>query len=88
MKKKTWFLLSGISSILAVTCFITGLIVSTNLPSGVSYDVAKAYGNTSSEDFLRMLPNIMIAGCIGFLVIAATLLIVGLVQRRKEKEGK
>ena len=88
LKKKKWFLFSGISGVLAVLCFIVGLVASTNLPSGVSYDVAKAYGNTSSEDFLRMLPNIMIAACIVFLVIAVVLLIVGLVQKREGKEGR
>lgn len=88
MKTKRWFLFSGISAALAVISFITALIASTNLPSGVSYEVAKAYGNTSFEDFLFMLPNIMIAVCIVFLVIATMLLIVGLVQKRKGKEGR
>lgn len=83
MKKPKWFLFSGISGIMAVLCFVVGLIASYNLPNGVTYEVAKAYGNTFKEDFLRMLPNIMIAACIVFLVVTVVLLVIGLIQKKK-----
>ena len=53
MKKKKWFLFSGISGVLAALCFIVGLVASTNLPSGVSYDVAKSYDDSK---FIRLRP--------------------------------
>lgn len=83
MKTKRWFLFSGISAVLAVISFITALIASTNLPSGVSYEVAKAYGNTSFEDFLFMLPNIMLIVCFVFLLIAIAMLVIGIVKKKK-----
>ncbi|WP_040195619.1 hypothetical protein [Candidatus Soleaferrea massiliensis] len=83
MKKSKWFLGTAISGILAVVCFVVGTIASFNLPSGASYGVAKAYGDTSSEDFLRMLPNIMIIACGVFLVVAIVLLVIGLIQKKK-----
>ena len=88
MKWKKFFLSFGINGILAVICLVFGFISANWRPSTVVYEVAKAYGDTSKEDFLIMLPNIMIVACIIFLVIAAMSLIVGLVYRRKEKEGK
>ena len=87
MKKTRWFLFSGISGVLTLVCFIVGLIASNNVPSAVQYEVAKAYGNTSSEDFARMLPNIMIIACIVFLILAITMLVIGLVQKKNCQKG-
>lgn len=88
MKKIRWFLFSAISGVLTLICFIVGIIASNNLPSGVQYEVAKAYGNTSSEDFAFMLPNIMIIACIVFLVLAIITLVIGLVKKIKYQKFK
>lgn len=83
MKKSKLYLFSAFSGILAVVCFVVGTIASFNLPSGASYGVAKAYGDTSSEDFIRMLPNIMMIACVVLLVVAIVLLVIGLIQKKK-----
>ena len=83
MKKSKWFLGAGISGVLAVVCFVVGVIASFNQPSGASYGVAQAFGDTSGEDFIRMLPNIMIIACGILLVVAIVLLVVGLIKKKK-----
>ncbi len=85
MKKSKWFLGAGVSGILAVVCFVVGAIASFNQPSGASYGVAQAFGDTSGEDFIRMLPNIMMIACAIFLVVTIVLLVVGLIQKKKGK---
>lgn len=84
MKKSKFYLLSGISGVLAVICFIAGVIASYNQPSGAAYEVSKAYGDTAGEDFMIMLPNIMVAASGVFLVIAIALLVIGLIKKKKK----
>lgn len=82
MKKNKWFLCPAISGILAIICFIVAWVAANTQPSRVAYDVAKAYGDTSSEDFWIKLPDSMEVAVTCFLLIAVILLIVGVVQRK------
>ena len=83
LKKKKWFLLSGISGILAVICLVFGFISVNWKPSKVVYEVAEAFGNTAKEDFLIALPTIMLGACLVFLIASITLLVVGVIKNKK-----
>jgi len=83
LKKKKCFLFSGISGILAVICLVFGFISVNWKPSKVVYEVAKAYGDTAKEDFLIALPTIMLGACLVFMIVAITLLVVGVIKNKK-----
>ncbi len=85
MKKKKWFLFSGISGVLAVICLVFGFISVNWKPSKVVYEVAEAFGDTAKEDFLIALPTIMLGACLVFLIVAVTLLVVGIIKNKKRR---
>lgn len=84
MKSQKFYLFSAVSGVLSAICLVVGIIVSVNLPSVAAYEVAKAFGDTATEDLLFALNRIMGPLFIVFAIVAIILLVVGKIRKKKE----
>jgi len=80
-KAKQFFIISGISGIIAVISLAIGIYASFNLPSGVS---RQQFGDGIIPTLASVGPIISII----FAIVAITFLVVGLIVRKKKSTLK